>query len=182
MIPLTTFRIVAGSACLSLGILLAGCGGATDTQQDPIDTEAVSTEQSFDVAALLTRDEAAGFLQAEVAEPAVTLPEIAPAQPYLLFIETVDTSEFLQVGVVPDSPALAEIGQTAEQLYISTRDEIVENEVPVDGVGDEAFWGTLGLHILQGPYYVTIGVGNTNDPANLELAKKIAEVVLPRLP
>jgi hypothetical protein len=174
--------MVVCSACISLAVLLTGCGGAPNTQQDPGEPALNSTEQSIDVSTLLTREEAAEFLKTEVGEALVTLPEMSPAQPYLLFFESTDASKFIQVGVLPDSAPLAEIGQTAEQIYTSTRDDIVENEVPVDGVGDEAFWGTLGLHIHQGPYYVTIGVGNTNNPANLELAKEIAGVVLPRLP
>ncbi len=170
-------------ALLASAALVAGCGGATDEASSGSQTPAASQTAGFDVSSLLTQDEAADFLGTAVGPAKITLPEIAPAQPYLLFYEAADGSDrFIQVGVVPDSPELAAIDQTAEKIYLSTRDDIVEGEEMLDGIGQEAFWGTLGLHVLQGPYYVTIGVGNTNDPANLTLAKEVAALVLPRLP
>ena len=175
-------------ACLLVSVALwSGCGGGSDegasTGSQPPASSAATDAAGFDVASLLTPDEAASLLGSPVAPATVTLPDIAPAQPYLLFFETADGSDrFIQVGVIPDSPQLAAIDQTAEKIYLSTRDDIVDGEEMIAGIGQEAFWGTLGLHIWQGPYYVTIGVGNTNDPANLDLAKEIAALVLPRLP
>lgn len=52
---------------------------------------------------------------------------------------------------------------------------------PVPGLGEEAFWGTNGLHVLDDDVYLTISVGNTNSPGNLELARGIAFTVVSRL-
>jgi hypothetical protein len=51
----------------------------------------------------------------------------------------------------------------------------------VTGVGDDACWGTPGLHFLKGDVYVLISVRNTSKRQDLELARLIAGKVLSRL-
>ncbi len=79
------------------------------------------------------------------------------------------------------SAALKEQDYNVKQLYEETKKGLSDGSQPVEGMGDDAFWGLNGLHILADNFYINISTGNSDDPANLELAKQVAEVVLSRL-
>jgi hypothetical protein len=130
---------------------------------------------------LLTKDEAEAF-----AGEAVTSPELKdtknPLGQKMCLYNTV-SSRLIQISVIRTAdmaPDTRKHGQTAAKVYKSTK-EMLEPVEPVQGVGDDAFWGTPGLHILKGDIYALISVGNTSKRENLELAKRIAAKVLPRL-
>ena len=173
------------SLVLTASLFLAGCGAKTDESSTGPATPSLETG-SFDVSKLLTREEAATILGEAVNPAKITLPDITPAQGHLLFFDTASANgNYLQVGVIPDSAELAAINQTAELLYTTTRDQIVQNGISVEGIGDEAVWGTKPnfLYILKEPYYITIAVsGNGDATADFELAKKVAALISPRLP
>jgi hypothetical protein len=42
----------------------------------------------------------------------------------------------------------------------------------VEGIGDEAYLATPGLHILSDGYYISIALGNPSDKKNQEMLKE----------
>lgn len=50
-------------------------------------------------------------------------------------------------------------GQNARRIYETTKSAFPDRET-VNGMGDEAFIATPGIHILSGDYYIVIGAGN----------------------
>ena len=61
----------------------------------------------------------------------------------------------------------AEQTQTPESLYRAIVENF-EDAIKVDGVGDEAYFATPGLHILEDGYYILIVIGNLDDEGNSE--------------
>lgn len=89
----------------------------------------------------------------------------------------------IQISVIRTADMASKIrkqGQSASKVYRSTK-EMLDPVEQVLGVGDDACWGTPGLHILKGEIFVLVSVGNTSKRENLELARRIAGKVLPRL-
>lgn len=136
---------------------------------------------SFDPCGLITREE----VQAIVGEP-VKGPEQKDAKNPLgqkMCLYTTVSSRLIQISVVRTAdiaPGIRKHGQTATKIYNTTK-AMLDPLEKAPGLGDDACWGTPGLHILKGEAYVTISVGNTSKRENLELARRIAEKVLPRL-
>lgn len=136
----------------------------------------------FEPCGLLTREEA----EALAGEP-VEVPEQKdtknPLGQKMCLYATVSSSRLIQISVVRTDDMTTGIrknGQSAVTIYNSTK-EMLASFKQVPGIGDDACWGTPGLHILKGQVYVLISVGNTSNQKNLELARRIAEKVLPRL-
>ena len=71
-------------------------------------------------------------------------------------------------------------GQTPQKLYAALKGNF-PNALKVDGIGNDAFIAPPGLHILAGNYYLTVAVGNSNDPKNLELLKAIGKIIVAKL-
>ncbi len=64
-------------------------------------------------------------------------------------------------------------GSTPESIYMATKDAVAsDNAEGAEGVGDEYFFGTPGLHILYKGYYIVIGAGNSNDPGVRSILKQ----------
>jgi hypothetical protein len=87
---------------------------------------------------------------------------------------------FLQVSIIKTSAMPAGTGAGAETIFRQTRENLTPIQA-VANVGDEAFWGTMGLHLLQGDAYINIAVGNSNRLGNLQIAKRVAVIVLSNL-
>jgi hypothetical protein len=136
----------------------------------------------FNPCGLLTREEA----EALVGEP-VKVPEQKdtknPLGQKMCLYTTDSSSRFIQISVIRTAemaPKIRKQGQSAAKVYRTTK-EMLDPMEQVPRVGDDACWGTPGLHILRGEVYVLVSVGNTSKRENLELARRIAEKVLPRL-
>ncbi len=56
-------------------------------------------------------------------------------------------------------------------IFESIRENFADELTQVDGIGDEAFIATPGIHILKGDYYIVIGVGNSSDEDNRAILK-----------
>jgi hypothetical protein len=164
-------------------ILLASACGGSGTASAP-SAPTTSSEQLFDLQTLLTRAEAEAALGEPVGEPELTEAS-GPLGQARVYYPALDarSARFVQLAVVRDgwvSEPLRARGYGAARLFAETRTGLADG-LPVAGVGDEAFWGTNGLHVLDDDVYLTISVGNTNRPENLDLAKGIAVTVVSRL-
>jgi hypothetical protein len=132
---------------------------------------------------LVTKAEAEKILGVTLKEP--ELKNSNPmGQKICFFGAASETSfTFLQVSVIqtaamPDR--MKSSGMNAVKIYRGTKENMTSIK-ELKGIGDEAFWGTMGLHILTGDAYIVISVGSSSNPANMEKAKKIAALILKRL-
>lgn len=78
-----------------------------------------------------------------------------------------DSFNFLQVSVTQQA-FMPDNGQSPQAIFRAIRDNY-QSTVKVDGVGDEAFIAPPGIHVLKESYYISIGVGNSDDLKNREL-------------
>ncbi|MHB1042081.1 MAG: hypothetical protein ACYC0Q_04505 [Eubacteriales bacterium] len=177
-----------GPALLIFCVLLfaAGCGGSGKgvVPQDKTEGKKDSAKVLISPCALLTKVEAEAALGEQVKEPESRDTKNPLGQKICLYSPVSDKSEnFIQLSLVQNegmTNTLREQGYNVEQLYKETKENLAEVK-PVSGIGDEAFWGTNGLHILKGNVYLNISVGNTSKPENLELAKDLARKAVDRL-
>ncbi len=155
---------------LALAMLsLCACGAPADNQGGaPSETEASPPGNST----------AAGII-----EPSALISKEVAESILGVSLDTVQTSEqesvglkqclynaedhFFQIGLTQQAMMPAEQRQTPESLYWAIVKNF-EDAVPVEGVGDEAYFATPGLHILQNGYYILIAIGNLDDVGNRE--------------
>jgi hypothetical protein len=171
-------------ACCLLAF--AGCGkspsSTSGTQEKSAGTQQ-SAKGKIDPCALITKAEAEAALGEPVGEPQCDT-SASPTGQALCVYSSSTSDRFVQISVTETS-AMAETlrvqGESAGTIYRATKDNY-EPVTEVPGIGDDAFWGVPGLHVLKGDVYVCIAVGNTNKPENLELAQGLAEIAVPRLP
>ncbi len=89
------------------------------------------------------------------------------------------------------SPSLQKQGRTAEGNYLANK-KYVENLVPVEGLGKDAYYGGSGLKMGAGlnilldrdtvlNVMVGLGRGNDDDQAHLKIEKALAEKIISRL-
>lgn len=177
-------------ALLMLCVILfaAGCGGsgkAGASQEDAGGAKETETAKVLiDPGTLLTKAEAEAALGEQVKEPELKDTKNPLGQKLCIYKPVSEKSDrFIQISVVQNegmSEKVRQNGTNVTQLYQDTKKNLTDAK-PVSGIGDEAFWGTNGLHILKGNVYLVISVGNTGRPENLELAKGVAEKVVSRL-
>jgi hypothetical protein len=130
---------------------------------------------------LLSRSEAEKWLGEPVKAPELKETGNPLGQKMCLY-EATSSPRFIHVSVIRTeemSKKVREHGQSGLKVYQSTK-EMLDPVRVVQGVGDDSFWATPGLHVLKGDDYLVIGVGNTDKEENLELARRIAEMVLSR--
>ena len=102
--------------------------------------------------------------------------------------------KFIQTGLFRTSdltPELIKAGRTAGKIF-SLNKEIVEDRLPVKGLGQEAWYGGsglkagAGLHVLVDEntaldVNVGLGIGNADQAAHIEKEKAIARLIIARL-
>jgi hypothetical protein len=74
---------------------------------------------------------------------------------------------FFQIGLTQQAMMPTEQTQTPESLYRAIVENF-EDAVQAEGIGDEAYFATPGLHVLQDGYYILIAIGNLSDEDNRE--------------
>ena len=71
-------------------------------------------------------------------------------------------------------------GLSPKSIYETLKANFPEG-VKVDGVGADAFIAPPGLHLIKDEYYITIAVGNSDDPKNRAILKAAGEKALQNL-
>lgn len=89
-------------------------------------------------------------------------------------------SIFLQISIVQKAFMIKEQTQSPEEIFRGTI-EFFEDKIEVEGIGDEAYIFTPGLHILTDGYYLTIAAGNTDSLEVQELIKKAGKLAVENL-
>lgn len=165
---------------LSLSIL--GCS-KSDSENAETNKEPEKAE-SLDVCTLVTKEEAEEAIGMEVEDGEFTEQE-AIGQKHCFYDGKEDSlkASFVQITLLrtEDMPdVVLDSGQTANSIYDDLKAN-VENKAAVEGIGDDAFWGTGGLYVITGDIYFNVAVGNTDVPENMEICKKLAEIVMTRI-
>jgi len=164
--------------------LFFGCGDG-DSSSESISQKSMSKQGKIIVpCSLITKTEAEEILGVTLKKPELQDSNNPLGQKICLYSPTKDVSfAFLQISVVQTSampPNMVSSAMNAAKIYKQTKENMTDIK-ELTGIGDEAFWGTLGLHILTGDAYIVISLGSSSNPANMEKAKKIAGVILKKI-
>jgi hypothetical protein len=166
---------------LLVASLITGCGG-TASKQSPAPAAppaATSAAKLIEPCNLVSKADAQQYIgqplkDAEKKEtPAVGLK--------LCVYTTVSegSGKLLQIGITQQA-FMPNNGQTPKSIYDALKNNFKDAK-KVDGVGDDAFISPPGLHMMKGNYYVTVAVGNANDPKNQDLLKTIGKKIADQL-
>ena len=90
-----------------------------------------------------------------------------------------DSFRFFQISLTQQA-FMPPKGQSPKSIYESLKANFPD-AARVEGIGDDAFIAPPGLHIIKGGCYITIGVGNSNDPKNREIIKASGEKAVENL-
>lgn len=162
----------------TLVISVFGCG-SKDTESMDMNNEPKKTE-SFDITSLITKEEAENAIGMEVKDAIITEQEaIGQVQCFYDGVELDIETGFVQLSILR-TENMPDNGQTVEGIYSDIKDNDLDKEA-IDEIGDDAFWGTGGLHVLKGDVYFNISVGNSDVKGNIEICKNLAKIVLERL-
>ena len=80
-----------------------------------------------------------------------------------------DSGKFFQISIQQTAfmpEAARDAGKNPKSIFDSTKNILAEGRIDLNGLGDEAFIGSIALHILKGDYYITIRVGNPDGKEN----------------
>jgi hypothetical protein len=90
-----------------------------------------------------------------------------------------DSFRFFQISITQQA-FMPTNGQSPKAIYESLKANF-PNAVNVEGIGDDAFIAPPGLHVIKSDYYITIGVGNSNDPKNRQILKEAGKKAVENL-
>ncbi|MHB8790928.1 MAG: hypothetical protein ACYDBT_13725 [Desulfobulbaceae bacterium] len=174
----------------SVLILFAGCGGEEKSseggqgKQTEIRTTGgdASGLKLKEPCALITRAEAGSLLGEAVGEGLYDEQKVVGMKK--CFYEAANSDKFLQVTVqqpefMPQHVLAA--GQSPKTIFAETQKMLADGRIDLAGLGDAAFIGTGGLHLLSGDCYITIGAGNPNRDENRQKLEAAARLVLDKL-
>jgi hypothetical protein len=174
--------MVKKSFVLLLSILItlvccAGCGGDMQTNANSPDKKSKAgsgkaqkaVKKIIEPGQLISRTEAESFTGEKLKDcqndenPAVGMKKC------FYGAASEDSGNFFQISVQQTlfMPQTAlESGQNPKSIFENTKKILSEGRIDLNGLGDEAFIGTIALHILKGDYYITIRLGNPNGKEN----------------
>lgn len=170
---------------LCIATLLAGCGGspapAPTTPAKPATAPSAPSASAklIEPCDLISKAEAQQYIGQPMKDaekkqtPAVGLK--------LCVYSTVSegSGKFLQIGITQQA-FMPNNGQTPKAIYDAIKGNF-PNAMKIGGIGDDAFITPPGLHLLKGNYYLTVAVGNSNDPKNQELLKTIGKKIIEKI-
>jgi hypothetical protein len=171
-----------------ISVCCAGCGGDLKTNDDSSDKKAkaqtansLATEKKLiEPGQLISREEAEAFVGEALKEgqsdenPAVGMKKCFYGS------AKADSGKFFQISIqqtasMPEK--MRKAGQSPKTIFANNKNLLAEGRIDLSGVGDEAFIGTIALHILKDDYYITIRLGNPDGKGStkeLEAAGKKA--------
>jgi hypothetical protein len=183
-------RIKQCLALLMLCLLVAGCGGPGKEGTPQGDNGAAKDTEIarglVDPLTLLTKAEAEAILGEPLREPQLKDTKNPLGQKNAWYEPVPDaTGRFIQISVIQNEGMTEKVrqgGRSAPEVYQETK-KLLADVKPAPGIGDDAFFGTPGLHILKGNVYLNIIVstGKIDKTQDQELEKRVAEKAISRL-
>lgn len=166
------------SILLGIAFCLAGCAGGSEKAPNLSATESTSlavetpADNSKDTPSagiiepeqLISKQEAEQLL-GEAVKPGEKSEQAVVGQKICFYgVQNGDSGNFLQISIT-QTAFMKNDSQTPESIYTTTKEALIETgeQRQIDGVGDEYFFGTPGLHILKDGYYLCIAAGNSDD-------------------
>ena len=184
-------RILSVLLAVFFLLALGACG--TSPEGPPEEPGSIS---SVETAATTTPPASQAERPVDIIEPARLISKDEAEGILGKSLDTVETLEQERVGLKQclygSGDALFQIGltqqvmmpagqtQTPEDLYRAIVENF-EDAVEVEGIGDEAYLATPGLHILSDGYYILIALGNLSDKDNQEKLKEAGTLAVANL-
>jgi hypothetical protein len=127
---------------------------------------------------LISKEEAAG-IAGDVKDGKKT--EQKAVGQKICFYETANASDFLQISLT-QTAFMDNDFNTPESIYMTTKDAVADEEQDTaDGIGDEYFFGTPGLHILYKDYYICIAAGSSDSAKVRDMLKQAGALAVSNL-
>ncbi len=166
-------------AIVFISVCLAGCAGPdklqisptadSPTQSQPnaattVDSGESISPQIIEPEELISKEEAEQLLGETVKDGEKNEQAVVGQKICFYNAQNEDSLSYLQISITQTS-FMKNDGQTPESIYTATKEALIETgeQRQIDGVGDEYFFGTPGLHILTDGYYLCIAVGNSDE-------------------
>lgn len=159
-------RYIIILALLILTLIFTGCGSSGGSTSSGSKT-VIEPEQ------LISKTEAQALTKLTLKDGAKT--EQAVVGQKIIFYDSAATNtgvSFLQVSLTQQAFMPSGSSNTPQSIYNSIKSTI-SSTARVEGVGDDAFFATPGLHILSDGYYIVIAAGNS-DKASVQTVLKEA--------
>lgn len=170
------------SFVLLLSILItlvccAGCGGDMQTNNNSPDKKSkagtgkvqTAVKKIIEPGQLISRIEAESFTGEKLKNGQCDEKPTIGMKKCFYKAASEDSGNFFQISIQQTlcMPQTAlESGQNPKTIFENTKKILSEGRIDLNGLGDEAFIGTIALHILKGDYYITIRLGNPNGKEN----------------
>jgi hypothetical protein len=169
---------VAAVVGLPMVVFLAGCGeSSAPSSRAPANAPTVLAKL-IEPCDLLSKGDAESYIGQPLKDPERKETPVVGLK--LCVYDTVSggSGKLLQIGLTQQA-FMPNNGQTPQSIYAALKANF-KNAINVDGIGDDAFISPPGLHVLKGGFYLTVAVGNSNDPKNQELLQTIGKRLQPQ--
>ncbi len=153
-------------------LIVSGCSGASTSNAQTQQPDQTDSAQSavIEPEQLISAYDAAQLLGEPVKVGEKT--DNAAVGQKIVYYEAQDADSFqsLQISVTQKA-FMNNDNSTPLSIYNTTKDAVDEtaDDRTVNGVGGAYFFGTPGLHILYGDYYLCIAAGNSSDEGVQEI-------------
>jgi hypothetical protein len=172
--------------------LLGACGSGDTPAGDQTETtgksEATATTESgspdkgaadiIEPSQLISQEEA-GLIMGETMDSAETMEQQTIGLKQTFYTSS-ESGEMLQVTLHQQAFMPSEQSMTPEDLYRAITTDF-PGAIEADGIGDEAWLATPGLHILADGYYIVIAAGNMSVEGNEEMLREGGRVAVENL-
>ncbi len=155
-----------------LAVLAAGCSEDDNNGKNNTSDKSAISGPVIEPEQLIAKEAAEELIGAAVANVQKSEQETVGMKQCIYEFSGEAADRFLQVTLNQrafmknPNPAI-----TPKSMFEVIKDNFEEELVVIEGIGDEAFIATPGLHVLAGDYYMVIAVGNTSDEKNRDILK-----------
>ena len=159
--------------CVAAAVGVAACGESSAPNSHSSTNAPIAVAKLVEPCTLISKGDAESYIGQPLKDAERSETPIVGLK--LCVYNTVNdgSGKLLQIGLTQQA-FMPSNGQTPKSIYEALKTNF-KTAVHVDGIGDDAFISPPGLHVLKGGYYLTIAVGNSNDPKNQELLKIIGK-------
>jgi hypothetical protein len=164
---------VAAVVGLPMVVFLAGCGeSSAPSSRAPANAPTVLAKL-IEPCGLLSKGDAESYIGQPLKDPERKETPVVGLKLCVYDTVSAGSGKLLQIGLTQQA-FMPNNGQTPQSIYAALKANF-KNAINVDGIGDDAFISPPGLHVLKGGFYLTVAVGNSNDPKNQELLQTIGK-------
>jgi hypothetical protein len=164
---------VAAAVGLPMVVFLAGCGESSAPSSRAAANAPTVLAKLIEPCGLLSKGDAESYIGQPLKDPERKETPVVGLKLCVYDTVSAGSGKLLQIGLTQQA-FMPNNGQTPQSIYAALKANF-RNAINVDGIGDDAFISPPGLHVLKGGFYLTVAVGNSNDPKNQELLQTIGK-------